>query len=191
MEKLQGVMVESEDSMESLMRQAMAGDGRAYQLILQRSAALLRPYLSRRVYPLAAVDDILQEILISVHKSRHTYSPERPFTPWLYAIARFRLTDHLRGAYKDKLRHAADITDYEQILPEHVTETGGGFEYLEKAIALLPEKQARILTLLHREGYTAKEAAKQMGMTEVAVKVSAHRAYKLLRKKLEHYDNAA
>jgi RNA polymerase sigma-70 factor (ECF subfamily) len=38
---------------------------------------------------------------------------------------------------------------------------------------------------MHQEGYTSKEVAEKMGMTESAVKVSAHRAYKVLRKKLE------
>jgi RNA polymerase sigma-70 factor (ECF subfamily) len=49
----------------------------------------------------------------------------------------------------------------------------------------LPEKQATILRLLHRDGFTAKEVAEKIGMNESAVKVAAHRAYKVLRKKLE------
>ncbi len=177
-----------DDSMESLMGRALRGDGRAYQLALSRAALMLRPYLGRRMHP-SAVEDVLQEILISVHKSRHTYDGMRPFAPWLFAIAHYRLTDYLRRAYKDKLRFAADIADYEQILPADVTETGHEYEYITKAIGQLPEKQARILHLMHHEGYTAKEAAVQMNMTETAVKVSAHRAYKLLKTKLGGYGN--
>ncbi len=177
-------------SLESLMQLALAGDSRAYQQVLKDSAALLRPYLSRRVSPQAAVDDVLQDILVSVHKSRHTYDGMRPYAPWLFAIARYRLTDYLRGAYKDKLRHAADISDHEEFLAADVTEAPSSFEYLDKVVRELPEKQGRILTLMHQLGYTAKETAAQLGMTETAVKVSAHRAYKLLKKKLEHDGNA-
>lgn len=183
-------MHDNADTIESLMRLALGGDKRAYQQVLARSAVLLRPFLSRRINSAAAVEDVLQEILISVHKSRHTYDGMRPFAPWLFAIARYRLTDYLRMAYKDGLRHAADITDYEQILPADVTETGFGFEYIHKALAQLPEKQGKILTFMHQQGYTAKETAKLMGMTEVAVKVSAHRAYKILKTKLEQHGDA-
>ena len=49
----------------------------------------------------------------------------------------------------------------------------------------LPDKQASILQLMHQDGYTSREVAQKMGMNESAVKVAAHRAYKLLRKKLE------
>jgi RNA polymerase sigma-70 factor (ECF subfamily) len=49
----------------------------------------------------------------------------------------------------------------------------------------LPEKQALILQLMHQEGYTAKEVAEKIGMTESAVKVAAHRAYKILRERLK------
>ena len=38
---------------------------------------------------------------------------------------------------------------------------------------------------MHQEGYTAKEVAEKIGMNESAVKVAAHRAYKVLRKRLE------
>jgi len=45
-------------------------------------------------------------------------------------------------------------------------------------------KQATILQLMHAQGFTAKQVAAKMGMNESAVKVSAHRAYKVLKQKL-------
>lgn len=176
------------ESLELLMKRALAGDTHAYREVLVRSNALLRRYVARRIPTAASVEDVLQEILISVHKSRHTYDGNRPFTPWLYAIARYRLTDYLRSHYKDVLKHAHDIADYEHSLPEDVTETGVMAEYIEKAMSSLPEKQANIIRLIHHMGYTAKEAALHMGMSETAVKVSAHRAYKILKKKMVEND---
>jgi len=131
------------------------------------------------------VDDVLQEILISLHKARHTYDGQRPYKPWLYAIAHFRLQDHLRMHYADRLRHAEDIADLENQLHEDVTEAAISYESISGEIEKLPEKQATILRLMHQEGHTAKEAAKLMGMNESAVKVAAHRAYKILRQRLK------
>lgn len=165
------------------MRDALAGDKRAYAAALEHCVRLLRPYLSRRVADRAAVEDLVQEILISVHKARHTYDANRPFAPWLFAIAQYRLKDFLRARYKDRLHYAADISEME--IGEDVTESAFSYESIKEEISQLPEKQATILELMHHEGCTAKEVAARMGMTESAVKVSAHRAYKILKTRLE------
>jgi len=73
----------------------------------------------------------------------------------------------------------------EEILPEFVTESAFSYESIREVVQKLPEKQADILQLMHEEGYTAREVAEKLGMNESAVKVAAHRAYKILRKKLE------
>jgi len=168
-----------------LMRQSLAGDQRAYAILLQKTSRLLRPFLAKRLSFGNEVDDLLQEILVSIHKARHTYDGNRPFKPWVYAIATFRLQDFLRAHYSDHLRHAEDFDDLEETLPEYVTGSELSYESISVEVQKLPEKQATILQLMHQEGYTAREVAEKMGMNESAVKVAAHRAYKVLRKKLE------
>lgn len=171
--------------LEELMRRSLRGDKRAYAELLRETARFLRPYLSKRLSFDSEVDDLLQEILISIHKSRHTYDGQRPYKPWAFAIAKFRLQDYLRMHYADQLRHAEELTGLEHNLPEDVTESGISYESISAEVEKLPEKQAAILRLMHQEGYTAKEVAEKMGMNESAVKVAAHRAYKVLRQKLE------
>jgi RNA polymerase sigma-70 factor (ECF subfamily) len=176
-------VADQNDNLEALMQRSLQGDQRAYAALLQESARLLRPFLARRLSMASEVDDLMQEILISIHKARHTYDGKRPYKPWVYAIAKFRLQDFLRAHYADQLRHAEDFDELEEMLP--VTETGINYESIEGEVKKLPEKQASILQLMHRDGYTAREVAEKLGMNESAVKVAAHRAYKVLRKKLE------
>ena len=178
-------MSDTTDNLAGLMRQALAGDQRAYAELLRETARFLRPFLSRRLNADGEVDDLLQEILVSIHKARHTYNGLRPYKPWAYAIAKFRLQDHLRMHYADRLRQAEDIAELENILHADVTETAIDYESISREIEKLPEKQSTILRLMHRDGYTAKEAAQNMGMNESAVKVAAHRAYKILRQRLK------
>ena len=178
-------MADQNENLEMLMQRALAGDQAAYAKALHMTAQLLRPFLSKRLLFTNDVDDVLQEILISIHKARHTYDGQRPYTPWVYAIAKFRLQDYLRTHYADHIKHAVDIADLENDLSADVTESGISYESISGEIQKLPEKQAAILQLIHQEGYTAKEAAVKLGMTESAVKVAAHRAYKVLRKRLE------
>ena len=177
-------MTDTTDNLEALMRQSLAGDQRAYAALLQGTSRLLRPFLSKRLSFTNEVDDLLQEILISIHKARHTYDGNRPYKPWAYAIAKFRLQDHLRAHYSDLLRHADDLSELEDFLHEDVTETTISYESISGEVEKLPEKQATILRLMHQEGYTAKEVAEKIGMNESAVKVAAHRAYKILKVKL-------
>ena len=178
-------MADQNDNLEELMKRSLAGDQPAYALLLQATTRLLRPFLAKRLSIANEVDDLMQEILISVHKARHTYDGERPYKPWVYAIAKFRLQDHLRAHYSDQLRHALDFDELEEYLLEPVTESLMSYESISGEVEKLPEKQATILRLLHQEGYTAREVAEKIGMTESAVKVAAHRAYKVLRKNLE------
>ena len=169
---------------ESLMQQALAGDNVAYEALLRRSAGLLRPYLNKRLNSPSDAEDVLQEILLSLHKARVTYDGQRPFLPWMFAIARFRLQDHLRAHYKDRLRHAGDLEEAENNLAFAVTESDFSYESIREEVHRLPEKQAMILELMHSQGYTAKEVGQKMQMNESAVKVAAHRAYKKLKKTL-------
>jgi len=173
------------DSLEALMRRSLDGDQHAYAEILQETSRFLRPYLAKRLSFTNEVDDLLQEILISIHKARHTYDGNRPYKPWVYAIAKFRLQDHLRAHYSDHLHHADDLSEMEEFLHEPVTESAISYESISGEVEKLPEKQAAILRLMHQDGYTAKEIAEKIGMKESAVKVAAHRAYKILRKNLE------
>ena len=179
-------MADQNENFETLMRQSLAGDQHAYATLLRKTAQLFRPYLAKRLSFGNEVDDLMQEILISIHKARHTYDGNRPYKPWAYAIANFRLQDFLRTHYSDQLRHAVDFDELEETLEDFVTESGLSYESISAEVQKLPEKQAIILQLMHQEGYTAKEVAEKMGMNESAVKVAAHRAYKVLRKRLEN-----
>src|SRR3546814_18114776 len=41
-------------------------------------------------------EDIVQETLLAIHMKRHTWRDDAPVTPWLYAIARYKLIDAFR-----------------------------------------------------------------------------------------------
>lgn len=165
----------------ALLRSGLSGDQNAYSKFLATITPMLRRMVARKLAQ-PDVEDVVQDILISIHKARHTYDGERPLMPWLSSIANFRVTDHLRKHYSQMRHQCVDIADYENILSD-VTESATGDESVNELLHDVPEKHKRILTLMHVEGYTAKEIGKQMGMNESAVKVAAHRAIKKIREK--------
>ena len=177
-------MTDKTVTLETLMRQALAGDQHAYTELLRATTRVLRPFLAKRLPRTSETEDLLQEILLSIHKARHTYDGKRPYLPWAYAIARFRLLDHLRAHYADNIWNAVDLSEAENTSAGDVTESRMTYESIKGVVQQLPEKQMTILQMMHEEGYTAREVAEKTGMQESAVTVAAHRAYKILKKKL-------
>lgn len=165
----------------ALLIAGIGGDQVAYGKFLVAITPMLRRMVGRKLAQ-SDVEDVVQEILISIHKARHTYDGERPIMPWLSSIASFRVTDHLRKHYSQMRHQSVDIADYENILSD-VTIDASRDESVDELLQDMPQKHKRILTLMHVEGYTAKEVGKQMGMNESAVKVAAHRAIKKIREK--------
>src|SRR5258708_38386813 len=80
----------------ALMAAAQAGDGAAYQALLRDCISIVQAIARRQGVPADRIDDVVQETLLSVHRARHTYDPQRPFIGWLRAIAQRRAIDVLR-----------------------------------------------------------------------------------------------
>ena len=90
-------MAASEDQLKTLMLGGLDGDAAAHGALLRALVPLLRSFYRRRLHGAEGdVDDLIQETLIAVHTRRSTYDRDRPFTAWLYAVARYRIIDHAR-----------------------------------------------------------------------------------------------
>jgi DNA-directed RNA polymerase specialized sigma24 family protein len=80
------------------MRAAQAGDAQAYAALLRTLTPKLREIISnqRRFLQPSDIEDLVQDVLLSVHAVRATYDPQRPFMPWLLTIVQNRLADAAR-----------------------------------------------------------------------------------------------
>src|ERR1700726_3675798 len=82
------------------MRAAMTGDAGAYRQLLVSLAPHVRAVARSRCRRLGApegeVEDLVQEVLLTIHLKRGTWDQSRPIGPWLAAIPRNRLIDVLR-----------------------------------------------------------------------------------------------
>jgi RNA polymerase sigma factor (sigma-70 family) len=169
-------MQDREDQLRAWMSAGLEGDAAAHAALLRALVPLLRSYYGRRLRGAEAdVEDLVQETLIAVHERRATYDRERPFTPWLYAVARYRLIDHCRR------RRAVPTADLEEVLIEEGFEEAEAARMdMERLLAGLPPKQARAIRDTHIEGLSVAEAARNAGLGESDVKVSVHRGLKAL-----------
>lgn len=175
-------MTAVEGELKSLMIAALGGDERAYRELLGRLSRYLRGYYRARLTQAArgagTAEDLVQETLIALHVRRHTYDPEQPFTPWLYAIARYKLIDHLRRTRAE----ARDISmeDVEEILVYDDQAASESSLDLGRLLERLPAKMRAAIQYVKLDGLSVAEAATRARMSESAVKVSVHRGIKVL-----------
>jgi RNA polymerase sigma factor (sigma-70 family) len=170
-------MRESEQQLRAWMTLGLGGDAAAHAALLRALVPLLRTYFGRRMRNADAdVEDLVQESLIAVHERRATYDRERPFTAWLYAVARYRLIDHLR-----RRQMTVPIEEWEESLGTDGFEAATAARMdVEVLLAGLSPKQARAIRDTHLEGLTSAESAKGSGLGESDVKISVHRGLKAL-----------
>jgi RNA polymerase sigma-70 factor (ECF subfamily) len=172
-----------------LMRSAQAGDTRAYAELLTAITPRLRQIIAsqRRFLQHADIEDLVQEVLLSLHAVRSTYDPGRPFMPWLLVIAHNRLVDAARrygrrAAIDEKMRQMA-VTFSAEASNMQVEELGDP-DALRQAIEQLPPGQREAIEMLKLREMSLKEASAASGTSVGALKVSVHRAITTLRRAL-------
>lgn len=162
------------------MLASRGGDAAAYRELLRELAVHLRAYYRRRLADGGSdAEDLVQETLIAVNARRASYDPSQPFTPWAYAMARYKLVDHFRKA---RVRAAEPIDDHDDLfssIDEH--ERTAAAHDVEKLLAPLPPRQRDAIRLTHIEGLSIDEAAQRTGQSAAATKVGIHRGLKRLR----------
>lgn len=170
----------------TLAKEAQSGNKKSYNALLKELVPYIKSILLGSLANSDWADDIIQETLISVHKSLKTYSSEKPFKPWLLAIIHFRRTDFLRKYYSRKSDKTTSL-DNPEYLNSYVTNPmhTGEYKDVEKALEQLPEKQRRVFELMKIQGFSAKEVANELGMSVSAVKVSAHRTMNKLKEQIQ------
>jgi RNA polymerase sigma factor (sigma-70 family) len=186
-------MIESEKDprhLAELMRDAQTGDADAYLELLEDITPRLRRVVRRQRSFLGTedIEDLVQEILLSLHSVRATYDPSRPFMPWLLAITRNRLAD---GARRYSRKGAQEIS-IDQMAVTFVAdstnttaEVYGDPEALKQALRALPAGQREAIEMLKLREMSLKEASAASGMSIGALKVATHRAMSALRKLLK------
>lgn len=172
----------------TLMCAAQEGDNAAYATLLTEMLPLLRRSVAYKRPGASDIEDIVQEILISIHTVRHTYDPARPFMPWLMTIVARRAIDAMR---RQSARSAHETTV--DVLPETFLgadakseqEVSDDHEILRRALAQLPDGQREAIELMKIRGLSLQEASVATGKSVASLKVSVHRAIKAMRDSLK------
>jgi RNA polymerase sigma-70 factor (ECF subfamily) len=163
-------------------------DGRieAFDALYAAFAGRLRGYLLSQCRDATLADDLLQETFMQIHRSRRTYQPGRPVTPWVYAIA--------RNVYLMKRRSAGRRVRFEETLaadsrasdgPRDALGTIAEGDAVRRALREVPPDQRQALLMHHVEGWSFVEIAARLGIRVNAAKTRAFRGMKKMREHLK------
>jgi RNA polymerase sigma-70 factor (ECF subfamily) len=169
------------ESWARLMARVQKGDMKAYRQLLDELGPVLLAFVRKRVFNPQIVPDVYQEVLLTFHKARHSYEPDRPFGPWLFTVARNSLLDAL-GRNRKFVEREVPM----EVLPEsgRMELDGSLGDELYQALQTLPELNRQAVELLKLKGLSLEEASRELKVSVAALKVRAHRGYEQLRSQL-------
>ena len=178
------VLHATELRLHGLLLQGLTGDEKAYRSFLQATATHLRAFVRRRMsrWP-DDVEDLVQECLLAIHNQRLTYDTSVPLTSWMYAIAKYKLIDWLRRhARREMLNDPFD--DAHELFSSADADAAEAGRDLQKLLASLPEQQRAAIAHTKLDGWSVRETASALNISEASVKVAVHRGLKALATKL-------
>ncbi len=173
-------MKAQEEDWRRAMLAGLAGDESAYRALLSGLVPFLRA-LARRGCASAGLgaaeaEDVVQETLLAIHLKRHTWDVSQSFTPWISAIARNKLIDALRRRGR---RAEVDVSDFENVLASPENDEFERRDAL-RLLSQLSEKQRAAIEAVSIKGESLRQTARNLAMSEVAVRVAIHRGLKTL-----------
>lgn len=176
---------EAEDlRLRDLMRSAQDGDRGAYEALLRACLPRIRRRLQRKGLDLDLVDDVIQDVLLTIHRARQTYDPSRPFAVWLAMITDRRAIDAVRR-HKRRAMHEVSCPDaYETHADESGDPkfvSGNAIDRIRAGISELPDAQRDAVERLSLRQQSLPEAAQESGRSVGSLKVNLHRGLKALR----------
>lgn len=188
------ILKHSEES--DLLQRISQGETDRFADLISRYQRHVIRIVGRRV-PADQVEEIVHDVFVRAYIGLPRFSKSVSFDHWLAGIAVRTCYDFWRTRKRAEVPVSALTDDHhrwmEQVLSAQSddqfrdqTQKQEAADILDWALKqLTPENQA-VLTLVHLDGYSVREAAELLGWSLVNVKVRAYRARQELRKLLSH-----
>lgn len=146
--------------------------------------AQMRPYIRRRVATDADTDDVMQEVLLRVHRGLGALEDVERFAGWIHRVAANAIADHLRARQRhpiaeDPVERAAPEPDVDDPTRDALKQS------LSIFVAALPSPYREAITLVELEGLSHREAAELVGISVSGMKSRVQRGRQKLRESLE------
>lgn len=173
---------------EELVKRALGGSDTAWLALVKRYEDRLYNHAFRMVGNADDAMDLLQDVMLSVYRNLASFRGDAPFAAWLFRIATFRCTDHLRRKRLPSME-ATDVADT-QMNPAASLEATRSNEDILRMLAFLSNEQRQVVELKFFQNFTFEEIGGQLGISANTAKTRLYTALRKLRNNRETGDIA-
>ncbi len=186
-EDLQKAQILSLDDDFALVKRFIDGDESAFAVLVQRHKEKVRNIIYLTMSSSNSVDDIAQDVFLTVYRNLNNFRFESQFTTWLYRITVNKCKDYMR---KIKIRNIFTPLKEAEEKTGNTTapESRDISAIVQKAIGKLPEKLRVPLLLKDIEGMSYQEIAETVQCELGTVKSRIFRAREGLKNILKPYE---
>ncbi len=168
--------------LKALMLASLNGDAASHHALLGRLSRRLRAYYKGKLARLGRsseeAEDLVQEAVLAIHFKRHTFNAAEPLTPWVHAIARYKLIDFLRRTRASISNVPIDDADTTMAHDDNV-DAESTYD-VKRLMGRLPKNMRCAIEAVKLDGLSIAEAAERCGISEPGVKTNIHRGLKTL-----------
>jgi RNA polymerase sigma-70 factor, ECF subfamily len=164
----------------ALVTRAQAGDMAAQSELVLRYQRRLAGQIRLIVREPAAVEDVVQIVLVKMLRRLGRLRDPAAFECWLFRLSRNSALDFIRRQRRRPITVAADDELHQIADTSNTSATNEIMEALDRALAQLSQKDRSLVTLFV-QGHSYRVIAAREGLTTEAVKARLHRARPLLR----------
>lgn len=173
----------------SLIKDFIEGDENAFRTLMNRHKEKVRNLIYMTLGNTDAIDDIAQDVFISVYRKLKHFRFESQFSTWLYRVTVNKCRDHLRKVRLRSIFSPFGGEDEPPFAPEYMREHFDVKDIVRKAVAQLPEKLRIPLVLRDFDGMSYQEIAETLNTEVGTVKSRLFRAREHLKKILEPFES--
>ena len=183
-----------------LVRQAQAGDDRAFQQIVERHQSKVFSIIYGILRNKNDSEDIAQQVFAKIYFSLKGFDFRSSLITWIYKITGNECYDYLRKQKVRKLVYESDLGEDDQRSMENshlaveksapIDRRTEKRDYLMKLLSKVSAEERMLLIQKEVEGLTVEELAEQTGLNENTIKVKLFRARQKLVKAAAKLDRA-
>lgn len=182
----------ADEALVTWLEEAQAGSLESFGQVVTHFETRVLHYLQRFTQNAHDAEDLTQETFVKAFRNLSSFDARRPFSAWIFTIARRTAISHFRGARfrtfepAETAREQTDPTDPAQSLASKDERRS----LWELANRLKPQ-QREALWLHYAEDLSILECARVMGLTQIHVKILLYRGRQALARLLEHHPLAS
>jgi RNA polymerase sigma factor (sigma-70 family) len=165
---------------------AVSGDRQAFQVLVQRHAAVATGVAFSVCGDFSQSEDISQEAFIEAWKNLATLHEPEKFPAWLCTIVRRRAIDFIRRNKVSRPAYSietlpAELSDPSQPPPETRMAAKQHQEHVWSLLRNLPEDYREPMILFYRCEQSTRDVAVALGVTESTIRQRLNRAREMIR----------